>query len=165
MNFDTNIMLVFLLGFLFTNITAFKVNKEEKTRNIIISNIGITTFMFSIFIDKTTLCLLSMILLVAFKFISEKTDDFRVILIELISLIILTPLVYKIPDLAYPEFANPFSRGIGLNIGILISVAILFLNIHYARILKVTSKTLIIFIILNIILYSEYLYLISSLIR
>lgn len=165
MNFETKIILIFLLGFLFTNIPAFRVNKEEKTRNIIISNIGLTIFMFSIFLDKMTLCLLSMILLVAFKFSSEKRDDFKVIFTELISFIILTPLVNKIPDFAYPEFANPFSRGIGLNIGILISVVILFLNIFYAKKLKAEGKTLILCIILNIILYSEYLYLISSLIR
>lgn len=165
MGFETKIIIIFLLGFLFTNIPAFKVNKEEKTRNIIISNIGLTTFMFSIFIDKTLLCLLSIILLVTFKFMNEKRDNFKVIFIELISLIILTPLVFQIPDLAYPEFANPFSRGAGLNIGILISIVILFLNVYYAKRLKASSKTLITFVILNLILYSEYLYLIFSLIR
>lgn len=165
MNFETKIILIFLLGFLFINIPAFRVTKEEKTRNVIVSNIGITTFMFSIFIDKIILCLLSMILLVAFKFSAEKRDDFKVIFTELISLIILTPLVYKIPDLAYPELASPFSRGMGLNIGILISVVILFLNIYYTKKLKAEGKTLILFVFLNIILYAEYLYLIFSLIR
>ena len=165
MNFEFKVIVIFILGFIYINIATLKENNEINIRKVMIRNIGITTLMFSIIIDKSLLCLLSMLTLIFLYFINESRSDLKAIFLELILLIILTPLVNTIPDLAYPEFARPFTRELALNLGILISIMVLFLNIYYLLKIKIKTYALILFIVLNAILYLEYIYLIFNFIK
>ena len=155
-------LLLFILGFIIFNFPTEREKSNSNYRLKIIRNVGYVMFILAFCIDKEILLALITFLAMIFFYLydEEKKSDKGIFLI-LISSIVLTPLIFLIPDKYHLEFANLFSTNIYMYLILLTSLVFFVMNIYnFKQITTYSKNKLYTFIFLQSIVYIEYFYLV-----
>ena len=155
-------LLLFIFGFIIFNFFTKKDKSNSNYRLKIIRNIGYVIFILAFCIDKEMLLALISFLAMIFIYLydEEKKSD-KGIFLYMISSIVLTPLIFLIPDKYHLEFANLFSPNIYMYLILLTSLLFFVMNIYDFKQVSTYSKNkLYTFIFLQSIVYLEYFYLV-----
>lgn len=155
-------LLIFIIGFIIFNFFPEGEKGDFRYRLRILKNVDFVMFVLAFCFDKTYLLLLSTILIIIFYyFYDEKKKSDKGIFLLLISYIVLTPMVFLIPDKYHLEFANLFSPNIYMYLILLTSLIFFAMNIYIFKQITTYSKNkLYTFIFLQLIVYLEYFYLV-----
>lgn len=159
---ELTILLLFILGFIIFNFLTEREKSDSNYRSKIFKNIDFVMFTLAFCFDKSYLLILTLILFMIFYYFydEEKKSD-KGIFLYMISAIVLTPLIFLIPDKYHMEFANLFSPNIYMYLILLTSLVFFVMNIYNFKQITSTSKNkFYTFIFLQIILYFEYFYLV-----
>lgn len=162
MNPELVTLLLFILGFIIFNFLTERENINSNYRSKILKNIDFVTFVLAFCFDKSYLLILTLILFMIFYYFydEEKKSD-KGIFLYMISSIVLTPMVFLIPDKYHLEFANLFSPNIYMYLILLTSLVFFVMNIYnFKQITTYTKNKLFTFIFLQSIVYIEYFYLV-----
>lgn len=162
MNPELTILLLFILGFIIFNFLTEREKSDSNYRSKIFKNIDFVMFTLAFCFDKSYLLILTLILFMIFYYFydEEKKSD-KGIFLYMISAIVLTPLIFLIPDKYHMEFANLFSTNIYMYLILLTSLVFFVINIYNFKQITSTSKNkLYTFIFLQVIIYIEYFYLV-----
>lgn len=119
-------------------------------------------FVLAFCFDKKILLALITFLAMIFLYLydEEKKSD-KGIFLYMISAIVLTPMVFLIPDKYHLEFANLFSPNIYMYLILLTSLVFFVINIYnFKQITTYSKKKLYTFIFLQVLIYLEYFYLV-----
>lgn len=162
MNPELTTLLIFILGFIVFNFFPEGEKSDFNYRFKILRNIAFVMFTFAFCFDKTYLLLLSTILIIIFYyFYDEKKKSDKGIFLYMISSIVLTPIVFLIPDKYHLEFANLFSPNIYMYLILLTSLFFFVMNVYnFKQIATYSKNKLYTFIFLQSIIYIEYFYLV-----
>lgn len=155
-------LLIFIIGFIIFNFFPEGEKGNSNYRLKIIRNIGYVMFILAFCFDKEMLLALISFLAMIFLYLydEEKKSD-KGIFLYMISAIVLTPLIFLIPDKYHLEFANLFSPNIYMYLILLTSLIFFAMNIYNFKQITTTSKNkLYTFIFLQSIVYIEYFYLV-----
>lgn len=155
-------LLIFIIGFIIFNFFPEGEKGNSNYRLKIIRNIGYVMFILAFCFDKEMLLALISFLAMIFLYLydEEKKSD-KGIFLYMISAIVLTPLIFLIPDKYHLEFANLFSPNIYMYLILLTSLIFFAMNIYNFKQITSTSKNkLYTFIFLQSIVYIEYFYLV-----
>lgn len=159
---ELTILLLFILGFIILNFFPEGETSDFKFKSKTLKNIDFVMFTLAFCFDKSYLLILTLILFMIFYYFydEEKKRD-KGIFLYMISAIVLTPLIFLIPDKYHMEFANLFSPNIYMYLILLTSLVFFVMNIYNFKQITSTSKNkFYTFIFLQIILYFEYFYLV-----
>ena len=162
MNPELTILLLFILGFIILNFFPEGENSNSQYRLKILKNIDIVMFTLAFCFDKSYLLILTLMLFMIFYYFydEEKKSD-KGIFLYMISAIVLTPMIFLIPDKYHLEFANLFSPNIYMYLILLNSLVFFVMNIYnFKQITTYTKNKLFTFIFLQSIVYIEYFYLV-----
>lgn len=162
MNPELTILLLFILGFIIFNFLTEREKSDSNYRSKIFKNIDFVMFTLAFCFDKSYLLILTLILFMIFYYFydEEKKSD-KGIFLYMISAIVLTPMIFLIPDKYHLEFANLFSPNIYMYLILLTSLVFFVMNIYNFKQITATSKNkFYTFIILQVIIYLEYFYLV-----
>lgn len=162
MNPELTTLLIFIIGFIIFNFFPEGEKGDSSYRLRILKNIDFVMFVLAFCFDKTYLLLLSTILIIIFYyFYDEKKKSDKGIFLLLISYIVLTPMVFLIPDKYHLEFAKLFSPNIYMYLILLTSLVFFVMNIYnFKQITTYSKNKLYTFIFLQLIVYLEYFYLV-----
>lgn len=155
-------LLIFIIGFIIFNFFPEGEKGNSNYRLKIIRNIGYVMFILAFCFDKEMLLALISFLAMIFLYLydEEKKSD-KGIFLYMISAIVLTPMIFLIPDKYHMEFANLFSPNIYMYLILLTSLLFFVMNIYNFKQITSTSKNkLYTFIFLQVIIYIEYFYLV-----
>ncbi len=98
---------------------------------------------------------------IADYFYDEERKSDKGIFLYMISSIVLTPMIFLIPDKYHLEFANLFSPNIYMYLILLTSLVFFVMNIYnFKQITTYTKNKLLTFIFLQSLVYIEYFYLV-----
>lgn len=159
---ELTILLLFILGFIILNFFPEGEKSNSQYRLKILKNIDIVMFTLAFCFDKSYLLILTLMLFMIFYYFydEEKKSD-KGIFLYMISSIVLTPLIFLIPDKYHLEFANLFSPNIYMYLILLTSLVFFVINIHnFQQITTYTKNKLLTFIFLQSLVYIEYFYLV-----
>lgn len=159
---ELTILLLFILGFIIFNFFPEGEKGNYRYRLKILKNIDFVMFILAFCFDKSYLLILTLILFMIFYYFydEEKKRD-KGIFLYMISAIVLTPMIFLIPDKYHLEFANLFSPNIYMYLILLTSLVFFVMNIYNFKQITATSKNkFYTFIILQVIIYLEYFYLV-----
>lgn len=162
MNPELVTLLLFILGFIIFNFLTERKNINSNYRSKILKNIDFVTFVLAFCFDKSYLLILTLILFMIFYYFydEEKKSD-KGIFLYMISSIVLTPMVFLIPDKYHLEFANLFSPNIYMYLILLTSLVFFVMNIYnFKQITTYSKNKLFTFIFLQSLVYIEYFYLV-----
>lgn len=162
MNPELVTLLLFIFGFIIFNFFPEGEKSNSNYRLKIIRNIGYVMFILAFCFDKEFLLALITFLAMIFLYLydEEKKSD-KGIFLYMISSIVLTPMIFLIPDKYHLEFANLFSPNIYMYLILLTSLVFFVINIHnFQQITTYSKNKLLTFIFLQVILYIEYFYLV-----
>lgn len=162
MNPELITLLIFILGFIIFNFLTERENINSNYRSKILKNIDFVTFVLAFCLDKALLMILTLILFMVFYyFYDEERKTDKGIFLYMISSIVLTPLIFLIPDKYHLEFTNLFSPNIYMYLILLTSLVFFVINIHnFQQITTYTKNKLLTFIFLQSLVYIEYFYLV-----
>lgn len=155
-------LLLFIFGFIIFNFFPEGEKGNSNYRLKILRNMAFVMFTLAFCFDKTYLLLLSTILIIIFHYFydEEKKSD-KGIFLYMISAIVLTPLIFLIPDKYHLEFANLFSPNIYMYLILLTSLVFFVMNVYnFKQITTYSKKKLYTFIFLQVLIYLEYFYLV-----
>lgn len=155
-------LLLFIFGFIIFNFLTERENINSNYRSKILKNIDFVTFVLAFCFDKSYLLILTLILFMIFYYFydEEKKSD-KGIFLYMISAIVLTPLIFLIPDKYHLEFANLFSPNIYMYLILLTSLVFFVMNVYnFKQITTYSKKKLYTFIFLQVLIYLEYFYLV-----
>lgn len=155
-------LLIFIIGFIIFNFFPEGEKGDSSYRLKIIRNIGYVMFILAFCFDKEMLLALISFLAMIFLYLydEEKKSDKGIFLL-LTSYIVLTPLVFLIPDKYHLEFAKLFSPNIYMYLILLTSLIFFVMNIYnFKQITTYSKNKLYTFIFLQLIVYLEYFYLV-----
>lgn len=155
-------LLIFIIGFIIFNFFPEGEKGNSRYRLKILKNIDFVMFTLAFCFDKSYLLILTLILFMIFYYFydEEKKSD-KGIFLYMISAIVLTPMIFLIPDKYHMEFANLFSPNIYMYLILLTSLVFFVMNIYNFKQITTTSKNkLYTFIFLQSIVYIEYFYLV-----
>lgn len=155
-------LLLFIFGFIIFNFPTEREKSNSNYRLKIIRNIGYVMFILAFCFDKEMLLGLIAFLAMIFLYLyDEERKSDKGIFLYMISSIVLTPIVFLIPDKYHLEFANLFSPNIYMYLILLTSLVFFVMNIYNFKQLTTYSKNkLFIFIFLQSLVYIEYFYLV-----
>lgn len=155
-------LLIFIIGFIIFNFFPEGEKGNSNYRLKIIRNIGYVMFILAFCFDKEMLLALISFLAMIFLYLyDEEKKSNKGIFLYMISAIVLTPLIFLIPDKYHLEFANLFSPNIYMYLILLTSLIFFAMNIYNFKQITSTSKNkLYTFIFLQSIVYIEYFYLV-----
>ncbi|WP_062552498.1 hypothetical protein [Peptoniphilus phoceensis] len=162
MNPELTILLLFILGFIIFNFLTEREKSDSNYRSKTLKNIDFVMFTLAFCFDKSYLLILTLILFMIFYYFydEEKKSD-KGIFLYMISAIVLTPMVFLIPDKYHLEFANIFSPNIYMYLILLTSLVYFAMNIYnFKQITTYSKNKLYTFIFLQVIIYIEYFYLV-----
>lgn len=162
MNPELTILLLFILGFIIFNFLTEREKSDSNYRSKTLKNIDFVMFILAFCFDKSYLLILTLILFMIFYYFydEEKKSD-KGIFLYMISAIVLTPMIFLIPDKYHMVFANLFSPNIYMYLILLTSLIFFAMNIYNFKQITSTSKNkLYTFIFLQSIVYIEYFYLV-----
>lgn len=162
MNPELATLLIFIIAFIIFNFLTEREKSDSNYRSKILRNIDFVMFVLAFCFDKTYLLILTTILFMIFYYFydEEKKSDKGIFLI-LISYIVLTPMVFLIPDKYHLEFAKLFSPNIYMYLILLTSLVFFVMNIYnFKQITTYSKNKLYTFIFLQLIVYLEYFYLV-----
>lgn len=154
-------LLIFIIGFIIFNFFPEGEKGNSNYRLKIIRNIGYVMFILAFCFDKEMLLALISFLAMIFLYLydEEKKSD-KGIFLYMISAIVLTPMIFLIPDKYHLEFANLFSPNIYMYLILLTSLVFFVMNIYFFKqITTYTKNKLFTFIFLQSLVYIEYFYL------
>lgn len=162
MNPELTTLLIFIIGFIIFNFFPEGEKDNSNYRLKIIRNIGYVMFILAFCFDKEMLLALISFLAMIFLYLydEEKKSD-NGIFLYMISAIVLTPMIFLIPDKYHMEFANLFSPNIYMYLILLTSLIFFAMNIYnFKQITTYSKNKLYTFIFLQLIVYLEYFYLV-----
>lgn len=161
MNPELVTLLLFIFGFIIFNFFPKEEKSNSNYRLKIIRNIGYVMFILAFCFDKKILLALITFLAMIFIYLydEEKKSD-KGIFLYMISAIVLTPMIFLIPDKYHMEFANLFSPNIYMYLILLTSLVFFVMNIYnFKQITTYSKNKLFTFIFLQSLVYIEYFYL------
>lgn len=155
-------LLLFIFGFIIFNFFPKEEKSNSNYRLKIIRNIGYVMFILAFCIDKEMLlALITFLAMIFFYLYDEERKTDKGIFLYMISSIVLTPMIFLIPDKYHMEFANLFSPNIYMYLILLASLIFFVMNVYnFKQITTYSKNKLYTFILLQVILYLEYFYLV-----